>query len=135
MYIEELDEYKVACHIDRKDLKENGIVLDDIVNRTPLGVIFLRKAAQLAKEGTDYEWPGCAFSTQMEFYPDDIVIIFSERIDDYVVGLRQMTMALAEEQKESMQRIMEMITMSDEENARPFIREFEQNVREVRGNE
>ena len=132
MYIEEVDKYKVACHINRRDLKENGATLDDLVNRTPLGMMLIKKAAQIAKEGTDYEWPGSAFSTEMEFYPDDIVLIFSERIDDYVCSLRQMTMALPPEQSEHMKRIMEMISLSDEENARAFIREFEQNVRDAK---
>jgi negative regulator of genetic competence, sporulation and motility len=131
MHIEEVEQYKVACHVSRKDLKSNGITVEDIVNRTPLGHMFFKKAGELAKESTAYEWPGCAMSLQMEFYPEDIVLYFSERIDDYVYSLRQTAMALPEDQQESMNRLIEMITMSEEDVAREFIRNFERNVREV----
>lgn len=131
MEIEKVKDLKVACHVTRQDLKQNGITVDDLVNRTPLGMMFIRNSAKIAKEQVDFDWPGCAFSTQIEFYPDDIVIFYSERIDDYLVGVRQMAMALPKEEAENMNRIVEMITMSEEEVARDFIREFEENVRNV----
>ena len=131
MEFEKVADLKVACHVSRRDLKENGITVDDLVNRTPLGMMFIRNSAKAAKAGVDCDWPGCAFSTQMEFYPDDIVIFYSERIDDYLAGIRQMALALPKEEAENMNRIVEMIAMSEEEIARNFIREFEQNVRNV----
>ena len=34
MHIEETDQYKVVCYVDRKDMREHGIQLEDLVNRT-----------------------------------------------------------------------------------------------------
>ena len=48
MHIVEEDLYKVSCHVDRQDLKAHGITADVIINRTPLGHMFIKKAAQLA---------------------------------------------------------------------------------------
>ncbi len=131
MHIEEMEQYKVACHISRLDLRLYGITVDDIVNRTPLAHLFFTKASELAKNSTDYQWPGCAMSMQMEFYSDDIVLIFSERIDDYLYNLKQAALTLPEEQAGSLQRMISVIGMSDEEEARELVRKFEKNVREV----
>lgn len=131
MHIEDVEQYKVACHVSRRDLKLHGIMVEDLVNRTPLGHMFIRRAAELAKGSTDYEWPGCAFSMQMEFYPDDIVLIFSERIDDYLYNLQQTELTLPKEQAESFHKMINLIRMSEEEEAREIIRSFEQNVRDA----
>jgi hypothetical protein len=129
MHIVEEDVYKVACHIDRQDLKANGITAEDILNRTPLGHIFIQKAARLAKESTDYEWPGCAMSMQIDMYSNDFVLVFSERIDDYLYNLRQSMLALPKEQADMLDKMIVMISMADEDEARSLIRNFEENVR------
>lgn len=132
MHIVEEAEYKVACHVDRKDLRLHGITVEDVLNRTPLGRMFIKKAAELAKESTDYSWPGCGFSMQMDFYTDDFVLIFSERIDDFLYNLRQSALALPKEQAKELERIMNMIRLAeDEEEARQIIRNFEESIREM----
>lgn len=131
MHIVEEAQYRVSCHVDRKDLRLHGITLDDLINRTPLGSMFIKKAAQLSKAGTDYEWPGCAMSMQIDFYPDDVVLVFSERIDDYIYNLRQSVLALPEKQAANLDKMIVMISMAEEEEARKIIRKFEYNVREI----
>lgn len=130
MHIVEEDTYKVSCHIDRRDLRAHGITADDIINRTPLGGLFIKKAAELSKESTNYEWPGCAFSMQIDMYADDFVLVFSERIDDYIYNLRQSMLALPKEQAGLLDKMIVMISMAEEEEARRIIRNFETNVRE-----
>jgi len=130
MHIVEEDTYKVSCHIDRRDLKAHGITADDIINRTPLGSLFIKKAAELAKESTEYEWPGCAYSMQIDMYADDFVLVFSERIDDYIYNLRQSMLALPKEQASLLDKMIVMVSMAEEEEAREIIRKFEANVRE-----
>lgn len=131
MHIVEEAQYKVSCHVDRKDLRLHGITLDDLINRTPLGNMFIKKAAELSKAGTDYEWPGCAMSMQIDFYPDEVVLVFSERIDDYIYNLRQSVLALPKEQAANLDKMVVMISMAQEEEAREIIRKFESNVREI----
>ncbi len=129
MHIVEEDLYKVSCRIDRQDMKQHGIALDDLVNRTPLGRIFLKKAAELSKESTGYEWPGCAYSMQMDIYDSEVVVVFSERIDDYLYNLRTSTAALSKEQAVQMEKMIAFISMAEEDEARDMIRRFEENVR------
>ena len=131
MHIEEEDLYKVACHLDRADLRLHGITLDDLIERTPLGRIFINRAAELAKESTGYEWPGCGFSMQMDFYPNDTVLIFSERIEDYVYNLNQMAQTLPMDQKPLFEAMINQITNASEDEARTIIRNFEENVKSV----
>lgn len=129
MHIVEEELYKVSCHVDRRDLRSYGITTEDLMNRTPLGNMFMKKAAELSKESTDYDWPGCAFSMQMELYPEDFVLIFSERIDDYLYNLRQTANVLPMEQKTSFDELIYMIENATEAEARELIRRFEQNVK------
>ncbi|MCM1157722.1 MAG: adaptor protein MecA [Bacteroidales bacterium] len=131
MHIVEEARYKVSCRVERIDLKAYGIVMEDLLNRTPLGNLFIRKAAELAKASTDYEWPGCAMSMQMDFYRDSLVLIFSERLDDYLYNLRQSLSALPREQADNLDKMITMISMAEEEEARGIIREFEQNVKNI----
>ncbi len=131
MHIVEEDLYKVACHLDRADLRLHGITLDDLIERTPLGRIFISRAAQLAKESTDYEWSDCGFSMQMDFYPDDTVLIFSERIEDYVYNLNQMAQTLPMDQKPLFEAVINRIANAPEDEARAIIRNFEENVKAV----
>ena len=131
MHIEETDQYKVVCYVDRKDLREHGIQLEDLVNRTPLGRMFISKASKLCKESTSYEWPGCAYSMQIDVYQDSIGLVFSERIDDYLYNLRQSVAALPKEQAEQLDKMIVMISMAEEDEAREMIRKFKSNVRNM----
>lgn len=130
MHIVEEDKYKVACHVERRDLKQHGITPDDLINRTPLGYMFIRKAGEISKTSTGYKWPGCAMSMQMDFYQNEIVLIFSERIEDFVYNLKQSATVLPKKQAEIFNKMILMITMAEEEVARKMIRNFEQNVKE-----
>ncbi len=129
MHIVEEDRYRVACHVDRADLRIHGITLDDLIGRTPLGKLFMEKAARLSKESTDYDWPGCGYSMQMDFYSKDIVLVFSERVEDYVYNLRQTMHTLPAEQAKLMEELIIRITTADEEAARELIRSFESNIK------
>ena len=131
MHIEELDTYKVVCYIDRRDMREHGISLEDIVDRTPLGRMLIQKASKLSKESTGYEGPGCAFSMQIDVYPDSVALIFSERIDDYLYNLRQSMAALPKEQAAQLDKMTVAIAMAEEEEAREMIRKFELNVKNI----
>lgn len=130
MYIEEEDRYRVACHLDRRDLKLHGITMDDLINRTPLGYMFMQKAGQLAREGTDYAWPGCGMTMQMDIFEKEVVLYFSERIEDYLYNLQQTAYALDGEQAEGIEQMIQLIReQTDEKKAREIIRNFEGNVR------
>ncbi|MBR1599461.1 MAG: adaptor protein MecA [Lachnospiraceae bacterium] len=131
MHIVEEDLYKVSCRIDRQDMRQHGIILDDLMNRTPLGKMFLKKAAELSKESTDYEWPDCACSMKMDIYNDHVLVVFSERIDDYLYNLKTSVAALSKEQADQMEKMIAFISMADEDEARDMIRRFEENVRGV----
>ncbi|MBR1866015.1 MAG: hypothetical protein IJ801_05865 [Lachnospiraceae bacterium] len=131
MHIVEEDRYKVACHVDRGDLRLHGITMDDLINRTPLGRMFIQRAAELSKDSTEYEWPGCGFSMQMDFYSDDIVLVFSERIEDFVYNLQQTAHTLSAGQAEQLNGLLLRIAMAEEDEARQIIRSFENHVRTV----
>ncbi|MCR5702517.1 MAG: adaptor protein MecA [Lachnospiraceae bacterium] len=131
MHIIEMDLYKVSCTVDRTDLRQHGVTLDDLVNRTPLGRMFIKKASEISKESTDYEWPGCAYSMQMDIYNNNVVLVFSERIDDYLYNLRSSSSALPKEQAALMDKMIAFISMAEEDEAREMIKRFEENVKEV----
>ena len=131
MHIVEDGQYRVCCSIDRKDLKLNGITVNDLIERTPLGRMFIKNAAGIAKESTGYEWPGCGFSIQMDIYPDGVRLVFSERIDDFLYNLKQSVLALQPEQAKEIEKLALLISMAEEEEARQMIRSFEQNVQNV----
>ena len=86
-----------------------------------------------SKASMDYEWPHCAFSTEMKFYPEDIVLVFSERVDDYLYSLRQSAAALDEEQAQGLMSLIQAISLAEEEEGREMIRRFEENVRREGG--
>ncbi|MCR4716622.1 MAG: adaptor protein MecA [Lachnospiraceae bacterium] len=131
MHIVEVDKYRVECHVSRKDLHIHGITVDDIINRTPLARIFFQKAAELAKNSTDYEWPHSAYSMQMQFYASDIVITFSERVDDYIYNLKQTAMTMPSEDAVSLEKMIYTLESLDESSKRTMISNFERSVRDV----
>lgn len=130
MYVEEEARYKVACHLDRRDLRLHGITMDDLINRTPLGYMFIQKAGQLARESTGYAWPGCGMTMQLDIFESGVVLYFSERIEDYLYNLQQTACTLDREQAEGIEHMIWLIKKQpDEESAREIIRSFEGNVR------
>lgn len=132
MHIEEKKLYQVSCYIDRRDMKSFGVTAEDFINRTPLAGMLIKKARELAKESTDYDWPGCGFSMEMKFYPDMIELVFSERIEDFVFNLEQTKAALSQIQAQELQRVITMIKMAEQEDdARKIIRDFENSIKEM----
>ena len=71
---------------------------------------------------------------QIDVYPDSIGLVFSERIDDYLYNLRQSMVALPKEQAQQLDKMIVMISMAEEEEAREMIRKFEHNVRNLSEN-
>lgn len=133
MHIVEKEQYKVACHIDRADLKLGGITMDDLINRTPLGNLFIRDAAKLARESTDYDWYGYGMTMQMDIFENETVLYFSEKIEDYVYNLKQSANALDEKQAEDVLQLVKLIEdQQDEAEARKIIQSFEENVKAIK---
>jgi hypothetical protein len=132
MHIVEQEKYKVACQIEPRDLKAHGITVNDLLERTPLGQLFIRKAGELCRESTDYEWPGCGMTMQMDFYTNTVVLIFSERIEDYLYHLRQSVLALSGEQADRVNKLIAMISMAEEDEARRMISTFERSMQELK---
>ncbi len=130
MHIVEEEQYKVACHIDRLDLRHRGITPEDLMNRTPLGNMFIRDTAKLATESTDYQWPGCGMTMQIDIFETEIVLYFSERIEDYVYNLKQSANALDEQQADDVLQLVWLIeSQPTEDEARNIIRSFEENIK------
>ena len=106
-----------------------GATLDDILSRKPGTFEFMKIIKQQAIRATGYNWPGCAFSSEIEAMEDgSIAITFSETIDDFIYNLRQ-TMIIDDNASEAINGLIMLIESSDEESARGIIRSFEENVR------
>lgn len=127
-YVEH-EKYKVTCVLEQSEMFCYGVSLDDILSRTPAGWNCLRILKEKAMSVTDYEWPGCAYSSQIEARSNgDVAITFSETIEDFVYNLRQSLM-IADSADKGLAEFINTIESSDEETARSLIRRFEANVR------
>lgn len=125
----ELEKYKVTCIIEETELFSYGATLDDILSRKPGTFEFIRLIKQEAIKATDYNWPGCAFSSQIEVRENGaLAITFSETISDFVYNLKQ-TMYIDESSAEVIRELVSVIEESEEDTARKIIRRFEENVR------
>lgn len=129
MKLIEIEKYKVKCILEPSEMFSYGATLDDILSRKPGTFEFMRLIKQQVVSATDYNWPGCAFSSEIEALEDGcIAITFSETIEDFVYNLRQ-TMVIDESSAEAIKGLILLIESSDEESARDIIRSFEENVR------
>ena len=129
----EIERYKVAVSVSGSELSEAGISIDDILERTIRGWEYLRELKACAIQSTDYEWPGCAYSTEMKVMPENgIVIIFSETVEDFVNGLKN-SQKIADHGSILLRELIKRIETTDEEGARVIIRDFEKSIREVNG--
>lgn len=125
----EIEKYKVKCILEESELFAYGATLDDILSRKPGTFEFMRLIKQEVLKATDYNWPGCAFSSQIEVMENcDLAITFSETISDFVYNLKQ-TMIIDEKSSELLSELIDKIETSDEKTARGIIRRFEENVR------
>ena len=125
----ELEKYKVKCILEPSEMFSYGATLDDILSRKPGTFELMKIIKQQAIRATGYNWPGCAFSSEIEAMEDgSIAITFSETIDDFIYNLRQ-TMIIDDNASEAINGLIMLIESSDEESARGIIRSFEENVR------
>lgn len=130
----ELEKYKVTCILENSELFAYGATLDDILSRKPGTWEFMRIIKQKVINATDYNWPGCAFSSEIEVRENgDLAITFSETISDFVYNLRQ-TMIIDDSVSDMINDLVCKIESSDEETARAIIRNFEENVRKNMAN-
>ena len=129
MKFEEIEKYKVTCILEESELFAYGVTLDDILSRSPGTMEFMRLIRQKVVNVTDYNWPGCAFSSQIEIRNNrDLAITFSETIDDFVYNLKQ-TMIIDASSAAVIKELVDRIENSDEATARNIIKVFEENVR------
>lgn len=125
----EIEKYKVKCILEESEMFAYGVTLDDILSRKPGTFEFMRLIKQEVLKATDYNWPGCAFSSQIQVGDNGtLAITFSETIDDFVYNLKQ-TMVIDDSVSDAITGLVERIESSDEETARAIIRIFEENVR------
>lgn len=125
----ELEKYKVKCILEESELFAYGATLDDILSRRPGTFEFMRLIKQEVLKATDYSWPGCAFSSQIEVCENgSLAITFSETVDDFIYNLKQ-TAVIDESSSRVINDLASVIEESDEETARKIIRRFEENVR------
>lgn len=125
----EIEKYKVKCILEESEMFAYGVTLDDILSRKPGTFEFMRLIKQEVLKATDYNWPGCAFSSQIQVGDSGtLAITFSETIDDFVYNLKQ-TMVIDDSVSDAITGLVERIESSDEETARAIIRIFEENVR------
>lgn len=125
----EIEKYKVKCILEQSEMFAYGATLDDILSRKPGTFEFMRLIKQEVIRATDYNWPGCAFSSQIEVLENgELAITFSETISDFVYNLKQ-TMLIDDNVSDTISILVERIEASDEETARGIIKAFEENVR------
>lgn len=125
----EIEKYKVKCILEQSEMFSYGVTLDDILSRKPGTFEFMKLIKQQVVSVTDYNWPGCAFSSEIEAMSDGgMAITFSETINDFVYNLRQTTI-IDEKSADAINGLIVLIESSDEADAREIIRSFEENVR------
>lgn len=125
----EIEKYKVKCILEESEMFAYGATLDDILSRKPGTFEFIRLIKQEVMKATSYNWPGCAFSSQIEITDDGkLAITFSETIDDFVYNLKQ-TMVINDSSARLIKELVNRIESSDEKTAREIIKTFEENVR------
>lgn len=127
----EIEKYKVKCILEESELFSYGATVDDILARKPGTMEFMKIIRQKVMEATDYDWPGCAFSSQIEVMKNgDLAITFSETIDDFVYNLKQI-MTIDESSANVIKELIDRIEESDDLAARALIKKFEENVRSI----
>lgn len=127
----EVQKYKVAVKVSNKDLVKAGVSLDDILERNPKAWEYLHSLREFAKKTTDYEWPNCGYTMEINVLPNEgVIITFAETIEDFVKGLKN-SQKIADHGSILLRELIAKIEGSNEENARQIIKEFEKNMRET----
>ena len=123
---------KVECIVSEEDFDFFGLNFSDILDRTPAGISFIKKAKELCAMTQKVEWTNVAYTLNITMLPQGRVSLeFSECISDYIAGLKN-SMVMADEQtKPSLQEFIDTLEKSDEKSARKLVAKFEGNVRDV----
>lgn len=125
------EDLKVTCIASEEDFSFFGITLDDLMERTPGAVRFLKKTKELAGISQKVEWTNTAYTLQISMLPDArVALVFSETIADYIENLKH-SMAMADGQTiEALKGFIQTLEESDEQHARELVARFEKNIRE-----
>lgn len=128
-YIKKSD-LKVECIISEDDFDFFGVTPDDILERTPAGISFLKKAKDLCAITQKITWTNTAYTLRITLLSDKKMSLeFSECISDYAASLRN-SMELADEAtKKPLKEFIEALENSDEQTARQLVARFEKNTR------
>ena len=121
---------KVECIASEEDLEFFGINFGDILDRTPAGLNFLKKAKGLCAITQKVEWTGIAYTLNITMLSDRrISFEFSECLDDYIAGLRHSLVIADAGTRGPVEDFISVLERSDEESGRRMVAHFEKNVR------
>lgn len=124
---------KVECIAAQDDLDFFGITFDDILDRTPQGVHFLKKAKELCAMTQKVEWTNVAYTLNITMLSDGRVSFeFSECLEDYIAGLQHSLVMADSETRGPIEEFIRTLEQSDEESGRKLVAHFEQNVKNVK---
>lgn len=124
---------KVECIATQDDLDFFGITFDDILDRTPQGMHFLKKAKELCAMTQKVEWTNVAYTLNITMLSDGRVSFeFSECLEDYIAGLQHSLVMADSETRGPIEEFIRTLEQSDEENGRKLVAHFEQNVKNVK---
>ena len=121
---------KVECIVSEDDFDFFGVTPDDILERTPAGINFLKKAKDLCAITQKVTWTNTAYTLRITLLSDrKMSLEFSECISDYAASLKN-SMELADEAtRQPLKEFIEALETSDEQTARELVARFEKNTR------
>lgn len=121
---------KVECIVSKDDFDFFGVTPDDILERTPAGINFLKKAKDLCAITQKVTWTNTAYTLRITLLSDrKMSLEFSECISDYAASLKN-SMELADEAtRQPLKEFIEALETSDEQTARELVARFEKNTR------
>ena len=124
---------KVECIASQEDLDFFGVTFDDILDRTPQGMHFLKKAKELCAMTQKVEWTNVAYTLNITMLPGSRVSFeFSECIADYIAGLKHSLVMADSKTRGPIEDFIRTLEHSGEEDGRRLIAHFEQNVKDVK---
>ncbi len=121
---------KVECIVSEDDFDFFGITPDDILERTPAGINFLKKAKDLCAITQKVTWTNTAYTLRITLLSDKRMSLeFSERISDYAASLKNSMQLADEATRQPLKEFIEALETSDEQTARELVARFEKNTR------
>lgn len=122
---------KVECIVSKEDFEFFGVTPDDILERTPAGIHFLKKLKELCAMTQHMTWTNIAYTLNITVLGDGSVALeFSECISDYVASLKHSMMIAGEETRAPLAEFIQALEQMDEEQGRKLVARFEKNTRE-----